>query len=165
MITNDSGFVINVILYVFFKFVYINSSIYLELRESFSKTYLRKNKSKNIFNKLFYVNYKDKINKFLFGINIIYFVSGVMGTIILLLSSFIKNKYIECYIYYLAVLYFFSCVIWATSGMLYKIKTYSFIQKILYLLVSAFSSESVFARIEYQILRETGMKIIWHFVK
>lgn len=31
--------------------------------------------------------------------------------------------------------------------------------------VSAFSSESVFARIEYQILRETGMKIIWHFVK
>lgn len=138
MITNDSGFVINVILYVFFKFVYINSSIYLELRESFSKTYLRKNKSKNIFNKLFYVNYKDKINKFLFGINIIYFVSGVMGTIILLLSSFIKNKYIECYIYYLAVLYFFSCVIWATSGMLYKIKTYSFIQKILYLLVYAF---------------------------
>ena len=31
--------------------------------------------------------------------------------------------------------------------------------------VSVFSNESVFARIEYQIIRETGMRIIWHFIK
>lgn len=30
---------------------------------------------------------------------------------------------------------------------------------------SQFSNESVFAKIEYEVLRSLGMKIIWHFVK
>lgn len=34
-----------------------------------------------------------------------------------------------------------------------------------FLSVSNFSSESVFAKIEYTIVRELGIKIIWHFIK
>lgn len=118
---------------LFFKFVYLDSTIYLYLRNLHSKSYLKKNKPKNIFDRFFYIRYKTELDKHLFNINILYFVSGILGFFVIILNIITDLKYIDNYIVFLTVLAFFSNVIWITSSMFYKLQTYSIIQKILYI--------------------------------
>lgn len=118
---------------LFFKFVYLDSTIYLYLRNLHSKSYLKKNKPKNIFDRFFYIRYKTELDKHLFNVNILYFVSGILGFFVIILNIITDLKYIDNYIVFLTVLAFFSNVIWITSSMFYKLQTYSIIQKILYI--------------------------------
>lgn len=120
---------------LFFKLVYLDSTIYLYLRELHSKSYLRKNKPKNIFDRIFYIRYRGEINKHLFYINILYFFAGILGFLVLIINAVIELKHIDDFVVFLAILAFFSNVIWITSSMLYKLKTYSIFQKILYILI------------------------------
>ncbi len=118
---------------LFFKFVYLDSTIYLYLRNLHSKSYLKKNKPKNIFDRFFYIRYKTELDKHLFNVNILYFASGILGFFVIILNIITDLKYIDNYIVFLTVLAFFSNVIWITSSMFYKLQTYSIIQKILYI--------------------------------
>lgn len=120
---------------IFYKFVYIDSCIYLELRNNHSKTFLKKNKARNIIDKIFYIRYKGEINKLLYVANILYFVAGVLGYFIIILSMLFKGKesLLENYVVFLVLLSVFSIIIWITTSMLSKLKTYSIILKLLYI--------------------------------
>lgn len=119
---------------LFFKFVYLGSCINLELRKIHSKSFLKKNKSKSFFDNVFYIRYKKEINRCLYYGNIIYFIAGLSGYFVLILSYVLKNEYLaEIYTVFLVVLSVFSILIWITTSMLNKVKTYSVIQKVLYI--------------------------------
>ena len=121
---------------LFYKFAYIDSCIYLELRKLHSKSFLKKNKPKNIFDKVFYIRYKKEINKYLYIGKILFFIAGIFGYLILIISLILSNEYLaENYVVFLVVLSVFSIFIWITTSMLYKVNTYSLIQKILYVVL------------------------------
>lgn len=116
-----------------FKFLYFDTEIYLQLRNIHSKSYLRKNKAKNIFDKLFYIRYRKELSKIIFLSNIVYFISAFIGVLIILVSVMIQNSQVaETYLVYLIILSVVSVLLWITSGMLSKINTYSTVLKILY---------------------------------
>lgn len=121
-------------LYMFFyKFAFINSCIYFELRDSHSKSYIRKHKSANIIDYLLFLRFKNSLSKFTFINNIVYLIAGVIGIILLIISLFAPiNSALEDYIVFLVILSVFSMLTWITSGMTAKINTYSFLNKILY---------------------------------
>lgn len=57
--------------FIFYKFTFINSKIYFNLRDHHSKTYLRKNKPRSFKDKIFYTCYKKSINKFVYWLNVV----------------------------------------------------------------------------------------------
>lgn len=119
---------------LFYKFVYINSCIYLELRNRHSKSYIRKHKSANIIDSLLFLRFKNSLSKFAFINNIVYLIAGAGGIILLIISIFAPiGNVLEDYIVFLVILSVFSMLTWITSGMAAKIKTYTFLNKILYL--------------------------------
>lgn len=122
-------------LYMFFyKFVYINSCINLELREAHSKSYIKKHKSANIIDSLFFIRFRKELSKQIYVGNIIYFVSGVLGIIIFVFSLLTNaSAIVEYYTIFLVILSVFSILTWITTGMTEKITNYSFVNKILYL--------------------------------
>lgn len=119
---------------LFYKFVYINSCVYLELRDAHSKSYIRKHKSANLIDYLLFVRFKKSLSKYIYFSNIIYLFSGIIGLILLILSLCVSiSSIVEHYIVFLVILSVFSMLAWITTGMASKVKTYSLFNKILYL--------------------------------
>ena len=121
---------------LFFKFGVLNSCIDLELREHHSKSYLKKNKGKNLIDKLFYIRYKNEVKIYLFIANILYFLSGFFGLILTIVFFLMKNEQLSTnHILYLAILGYLSFIIWFTVALSSRLKTYKFFSKVVVILV------------------------------
>lgn len=119
---------------LFYKFVYINSCIYLELRNFHSKSYIKKHKSANLIDYLLFKRFKKSLSKYTYVSNIVYLTAGIVGLILQLLSILAPiSTMLEHYIVFLIILSVFSLLAWMTSGMTTKLKTYSVFNKILYI--------------------------------
>lgn len=119
---------------LFYKFVYINSCVYLELRDTHSKSYIRKHKSANFIDYLLFARFKKSLSKYIYFSNIIYLLSGLVGLILLILSLCVTiSSIVENYIVFLVILSVFSMLAWITTGVSSKVKTYSLLNKILYI--------------------------------
>lgn len=124
-----------VIYLFFFKFVYLNSSIYLQLRQKHSNSYLKKHKAQNWIDGLFYTRYCHEISKPLFATNVLYLVSAVIGVFVIVFAAVLQNENLaQTYAVYLTVLSVYAVLMWITSGFVHKVGTYeSVFTKILYI--------------------------------
>ena len=122
-------------MFIFFKFVYLNSSIYLQLRQKHSNSYLKKHKAQNWIDRLFYTRYRREISKPLFAANILYFASAVIGIFAIAFAAALQNENLaQTYAVYLTVLSVYAVLMWITSGFVHKVGTYeSVFTKILYI--------------------------------
>ncbi len=127
--------------FIFYKFAYINSNIYLNLREHHSNSYLKKNKPRSLKDKIFYTCYKNSISKFFYWLNVVYCVAAVLGIVLGLIiwaadleSIDFMDPIITAILIIWVLLAQMSLIFWAWSGVLAKRKTYSPALRIIFVL-------------------------------
>jgi len=78
---------------LFIKSLSFGIDIQEQLAEKYNNKYYRKNKSKNFFERYFYINFRKEISPFLFWSNMILPIVAVLNVLIWVLELFIEQLY------------------------------------------------------------------------
>lgn len=117
--------------FIIYKFVFLNSVLYLSIRERHSKSYIKKHKENNFIKKLFYTHYKNDIPKFYYYQNIIIVISIIANLITGIVSAIVSYKVLQVLFLIMISLFYLSLLNWEIEATFSRIKPKSLIFKIL----------------------------------
>lgn len=135
-----------------YKFFFLDSVLYLQIRNTHSKSYMKKNKSKNIFDKLLFLRYKKDLSKFYYYQNIAIVIIAVLCLILIGVSIMLTERINTILFLLLFPVFYLTLMNWEISSTFSKIKSKSVLFKIF---VSVFYAVLTFL-ILFRILQ------IWH---
>lgn len=130
-------FVLFFLYFIIYKFVFLNSVLYLNIRKNHSKSYIKKHKENNLIKKLLYTNYKNELPKFYYYQNIIIVLVIVLNLIISISSIVISGKIIEIFLLIMVSFFYLTLLNWEVAATFSRIKSKSLIIKILIFIIYA----------------------------
>lgn len=124
-------FALGFIYFVLYKFVFINSVLYLNIREYHSRSYLKKHKSKKLTENLFFTNYKNELSKFYYYQNIVVVIVIIICLISSIISPILSYGILKILFLIILSLFYLSLLNWEIESTFSRIKSKSLMLKVL----------------------------------
>lgn len=135
-----------------YKFFFLDSVLYMQIRKSHSKSYIKKNKSKKLFDRLLFLNHKKDLSFFYFYQNIVIVFIAAFCLILIGASIILTERINNILFILLFPVFYLTLLNWEISSTFSNIKSKSLLFKIF---VSVFYAILTFL-ILFRILQ------IWH---